>query len=158
MSEFCAMDLFEDFTFEDISTARPPEKNGVYAVRIRSRGADPEAILAALQPPIERLNRKVAGDYPADRIGRIRRIDARCPVIYLGPAGTNKKSRHTLAGRYQELTRRHTARYPIWALRYFGWELEFGWKVEKNPKEAEAELKREYRKRQKGKLPVLVAR
>jgi len=158
MSEFCAMDLFEDFTFDDIRTARPPDEKGVYAIRIRSRGTDPEAILAALPPHIERLNREVAGDYRADRIGRIRKIGARCPIIYIGSAGTGKTSRHTLAGRYADLTRRHTAQYPVRALLYFGWELEFGWKVMENPKAAEAELKREYRKRQKGKLPALVAR
>jgi hypothetical protein len=141
MSGFCAMDLFEDFTFDNIRTAKPPAEKGVYAIRIKSRGTDPEAILAALPAHIERLNREVAGDYRADRIGRIWKIDARCPIIYIGSAGTGKTSRHTLAGRYKALTCRHTAQYPVRALLNFGWELEFGWKVSDTLKELEAACK-----------------
>jgi hypothetical protein len=56
------------------------------------------------------------------------------------------------------LTRRHTAQYPVFALLSFGWEMDFGWKVTDRPKETEAFLKAEYRKRQKGRLPALVVR
>jgi len=40
-------------------------------------------------------------------------------------------------GRYRDLARRHTALYPRWVLLYFGWELEYGWKVSDEPKELE---------------------
>jgi hypothetical protein len=158
MSEYCANDLFEDFTFADIRTAEPPHEKGVYVIRVRERGTDPNEILAALAPHIRTLHWKMAGDFLKNRIGRIRRIDSRCPIIYIGSAGTGTRSRHTLAGRYQDLARRHTARYPVFALLLSGWELDVGWKVTDRPKETEAFLKAEYRQRQKGRLPALVVR
>jgi hypothetical protein len=158
MSEFCAMDLFWDFTFTDIRHARPPPKKGVYVIRIQKRGKEPEEIISALAPHIMKLNWTITGNFLTSRISRIRNIDARCPVIYIGSAGTGPKSRHTLEGRYRDLASRHPVQYPLWALLYFGWELEYGWKVSDEPKELEAFLKKEYRKRQEGKLPALVAR
>lgn len=47
--------------------------------------------------------------------------------------------------------------YPIWALLYFNWELEFEWKVANNPENVESQLKKEYKKRH-NKLPALVKR
>jgi len=61
-----------------------------------------------------------------------------------------------LKGRYQEFSGRHTAMYPIWALLYFGWELEFGWKEEEDPRNAESKLKQKYAERHNNKLPALV--
>jgi elongation factor P--beta-lysine ligase len=46
--------------------------------------------------------------------------------------------------------------YPIWALLYFGWELEFGWKEEEDPRNAESKLKQKYAERHNNKLPALV--
>jgi hypothetical protein len=71
--------------------------------------------------------------YITSRIARINNITG-CPVISPGSAGTNKKSRHTLAGRYRDLASRHSAQYTLWALLYSGWELEYGWKVSVEPK------------------------
>jgi len=61
-----------------------------------------------------------------------------CLVISIGSAGTNPESRHMLAGRYRDLASRHTAQYPLFALLYSGWELEYGWKVSDEPKELAA--------------------
>jgi len=106
-------------------------------IRIKKRGLHPDDIIKELKPHVLHLNWKIAQDHLIDRISRIQNI-TECPVIYIGSAGTNPKSRHTLAGRYQDLTRRHTAQYPVWALLYSGWELEYGWKVSDSPKELEA--------------------
>lgn len=96
-------------------------------------------------------------DYLLNRIHRIHDITD-CPVIYIGSAGTNVNSKHTLSGRYQDLKKRHTAQYPIWALLYFGWELQYGWKISDTPALIESHLKEEYKERHGGKLPALVSR
>jgi hypothetical protein len=155
--DYCGMDLFADFTFEDIMKANPPEKKGVYVIKIKKRGMAPDKIISQLTTYITDLRWEMVEDYLTSRIARITNI-TECPVIYLGSAGTSHKSRHTLAGRYRDLASRHTAQYPLWALLYFDWELEYGWKVSDEPKELAAELKKKYRKRRKGKLPALVGR
>jgi len=48
--------------------------------------------------------------------------------------------------------------YPLWALLYFGWELEYGWVEDEKPAELEETLKRRYRQVHRGKLPALVDR
>jgi hypothetical protein len=154
---FCGMDLFADFTFEDITKANPPEEKGVYVIKIKKRGLPPDEIISQLTTNIAGLRWQLVQDYLTSRIARITNITG-CPVIYLGSAGTNKKSRHTLAGRYRDLASRHPVQFPVWALLYSGWELEYGWKVSDEPKEMEVELKKEYRKRRKGRLPALVSR
>lgn len=59
MSEYSSLDLFDDFTFEDITQARRPEEKGVYVIRIRNQGTDPGEIIAALTPHIAKLRWKI---------------------------------------------------------------------------------------------------
>jgi hypothetical protein len=153
----CCQDLFEGFTFDEISRSRPPARKGVYCIRIRKRGTPTEEIEAILADRIPGLRWGMVQDYLLDRIHRIHNI-ADCPVIYLGSAGTNANSRHTLAGRYQDFKKRHTVQYPLWALLYFGWDLDYGWMIADNPAEVESRLKQLYRDRHGGKLPALVSR
>jgi hypothetical protein len=48
--------------------------------------------------------------------------------------------------------------YPLWALIYYGWDLEFGWFVEnQDPESLENSLKHEYQIDHSGTLPALVA-
>jgi hypothetical protein len=155
--DYCGMDLFTDFTFEDITKANPPQEKGVYVIKVKKRGLPPDEIISQLTTHIAGLCWEMVQASLTSRIARINNITG-CPVIYLGSAGTSHASRHTLAGRYRDLASRHPARYPLFALLYSGWELEYGWKVSDEPKELEAELKKEYRKRRKGKLPALVGR
>jgi len=135
--DYCGMDLFTDFTFEDITKANPPEKKGVCVIKVKKRGMPPDEIISQLTTPIAGLRWEMVQDYLTSRIARINNITG-CPVIYLGSAGTGHTSRHTLAGRYRDLASRHTVQYPLWALLYFRWELEYGWKVSDEPKEMEA--------------------
>jgi hypothetical protein len=114
-------------------------------------------IMQTLAPHVSRLRWETAEKYLLNRIGRILKITD-CPLIYIGSAGTNPGSRHTLAGRYRDLVSRHTIQSPVWALLYFGWELDFGWKVAENPKELERDLKERYETRQQRMPPALVMR
>jgi hypothetical protein len=157
MREDCGLDLFWDFTFEDITRAKPPDAKGVYVIRVRKPGMPPDEIMERLVPRISRFGWKMTEEYLLDRLGRIRNIGV-CPILYIGSAGTNRASRHTLAGRYRDLTRRHTAQFPIWTLLYFDWELDFGWKATEDPREVEAELKERYLNRGRQSLPALVVR
>jgi len=157
MGENCGLDLFLDFEFQDITCAQPPEEKGVYVIRVRKAGMPPEEIVQSLAPHVSRLRWEMAEKYLLDRIGRILNISD-CPIIYIGSAGTNPGSRHTLAGRYQDLVRRHTIQFPVWALLYFGWELDFGWKVVERPGELERDLKERYETRQRRMPPALVKR
>lgn len=157
MREDCGLDLFRDFTFEDIRRAKPPEAKGVYVIRVRKAGLPPGEILKELGSHPGYLPGEKVDTSILRQIRRIRNIGD-CPVLYIGSAGTSRTSRHTLAGRYRDLTRRHTAQFPLWALLYFGWELDFGWKAAEDPREEEAGLKRRYLNRGRRSLPALVAR
>jgi hypothetical protein len=110
--DYCGMDLFTDFTFKDITKANPPEKKGVYVIKITKRGMPPDEIISQLTTHIAGLRWEMVEAYLTSRIARISNI-TKCPVIYIGSAGTSKKSRHTLAGRYRDLASRHTAQYPL---------------------------------------------
>ncbi|MBI3615252.1 MAG: hypothetical protein HY211_01920 [Candidatus Omnitrophica bacterium] len=89
------------------------------------------------------------------RVERIKRIGG-CPIIYIGRAGRQNNGKHTLAKRYRNFFGSHTAMFPIWALLYSGWELEYGWLEKENPEFIEAELKQKYRNSHQGRLPALV--
>jgi hypothetical protein len=151
-NELCA-----PFTFTDIRAAEPPEQRGVYIIRVKQQGTpviemmqQAEAIVRQLQWPM--VERKML-----NRLHRLHQI-SECPLIYIGSAGTRTESRNTLRGRYEEFAGRHTIMFPLWALLYFGWNLEYGWKIEDTPNTAEAELKRGYQAQHSGKLPALVQR
>ncbi len=92
-----------------------------------------------------------------NRIDRLTHI-GECTILYVGSAGTLTESRNTLRGRYEEFAGRHTIMLPLWALLYFGWSLEYGWKIEDTANIAEAQLKQMYQTHHNGKLPTLVNR
>ena len=113
-------------------------------------------IVKHVKPIVKQLKWKMVEKHILNRINRLKKIK-QCPIIYIGSAGYRENSKNTLKNRYRELSERHTAMYPIWALLYFGWDLEFGWKEESNPKDAECQLKREY-KNKHGDKSALVER
>jgi len=154
----CCKDLFTEFEFQDLRSASPPNKKGVYVIRIKKEGSSVIEIIEQIKQCIQNLNWKLVENYIFNRISRLKKIK-QCPIIYVGSAGTHKGSKNTLKGRYEEFSRRHTAMYPIWVLLYFSWELEFGWKEEEDdPGRVESQLKQKYTERHKDKLPALVIR
>jgi hypothetical protein len=157
MAKSCPLDLFRDFEFADITKVKPPDTRGVYVIQVRKAGIPANELIKKLIPHLSRLRWKMAQDHLLDRISRILNI-ADCPILYIGSAGTNPTSKGTLAGRYRDLTRNHPAQLPLLALLYFGWELDFGWKVTDNPRELEAELKNKYQTRGHQKIPALAMR
>lgn len=157
MRKDCGLDLFWDFQFEDLTRANPPDAEGVYVIQVRKPGKPPDEIMKNLESHPGHLKGQKVEKNLLKRIGRIQNIGD-CPILYIGSAGTSQKSRHTLAGRYRDLTRRHTARFSVWALLHFGWELDFGWKATDNPGEVEAELRERYLNRGRRALPALVVR
>ena len=154
MGEYCTLDLFRDFTLEHLMSARPPKQQGVCIIKIRKRGVAPEEIVRQLHQQIVFLppNLAKAG---FRWIAGIRNITD-CPVIYLG--STRPHSTHTLRERYVSLLHRSSVQYPLWTLLYYGWEMDFGWRVSDNPSDDEAELRRKYAERRQGMLPALVHR
>ncbi len=155
--EDCCAGLYAEFKFQDLRNASPPDRKGIYIIRVKESGHSIEEIVEPVKQIVKDLKWKMVEKYILDRINRIKGID-QCPTIYIGSAGYGENSKNTLKNRYKELSGRHTAMYPIWALLYFGWDLEFGWKEESNPKNAEFQLKQEYKKRHEDKLPALVKR
>ena len=91
-------------------------------------------------------------------MARLKKIDemSDCPTIYIGSAGTNPKSKNTLWGRYREFAGRHTAMFPVWALLYSGWKLEYLWLCCDNPAAKEKEYKEKYKRLHGDNLPPLV--
>lgn len=106
---------------------------------------------------ITRLQWQVVIDKVCSKLSRLDAI-GECPVIYIGSAGTRSESDNTLKGRYEEFADRHTAMYPLWALMYFGWELDYGWKTDAAPADLEKALKRKYRQQHHDLLPALTSR
>jgi hypothetical protein len=155
--EACCSGLFEGFTFQDIRFASPPGTKGVYVIRIGRRGQPVAEVIRQAAQAVEHLNWPLVGKKMLNRIKRLARIGS-CPVIYIGSAGPKRTSNYTLKGRYGDFAGRHTAMYPVWALLYCGWNLEYGWTEEDTPATLEESLKQRYRQRHGGRLPLLVAK
>ncbi|MHC4620367.1 MAG: hypothetical protein ACYTEQ_21670 [Planctomycetota bacterium] len=153
----CCDNLFTSFTFQDIRDASPPNKRGVYVIRVKRRGRPIGEMIEQIEQIIRRLGWPVVGKRMRSRIKRLEKIVS-CPTIYIGSAGTQPGSRHTLQGRYRDFAGRHTAMYPLWALLYFGWELDYGWREAENSAELEERLKRAYKQGHNDQLPALVYR
>jgi len=140
-----------------MQNAQPPDNKGVYVIRVKKRGKVVKGMMEEVRRAVENLKWDIVGKRILNRIDRLIRIN-KCPLIYIGSAGTQEGNRKTLKKRYEEFSGRHTAMFPIWALVYFGWELEFGWKKTKNPRDAEDKLKRKYKKQHGNRLPALVGK
>lgn len=153
----CCADIFSGFVFHDLRTAKPLDTKGVYAIRVKQKGEDPRKIILLVTQLIKTLNWDTVGKHILSRINRLEHV-GKCSTLYIGSAGTRKDSKKTLKSRYEDFSGRHTAMYPIWALVYFGWELQFGWKQEDDPASAEAQLKTRYKELHNNKLPALVSR
>jgi hypothetical protein len=147
--------LFNAFKFEPLRDAEPPKKKGIYAVRIASRGRDLDVILEEAGSLLKVIDWPMLDKKVRSRLSRLKRI-GECPYIYVGSAGPRASSKHTLWGRYKDLSGRHTAMFPIWALVYFGWALDYGWLEGEGSKAMEATLKSSYREAHDGRLPALV--
>jgi hypothetical protein len=154
----CCSNLFTDFTFHDLTNAKPPNERGVYVIKVKSRSeVPPRVMIEKTRQLISSIGWDLVIEFIMSRVTRLDNIE-HCPIIYIGSAGGQSGSQNTLMGRYQEFSLRHTVMYPIWVLLYFNWKLEFGWKKSDRPKHEEEELKIKYRKLHNGKLPALVER
>ena len=156
-SDHDCSDIFEGFTFQDLRRADPPKAKGVYVIKVAKEGEDVPEIIFQLDTVVERLDWPLLGNKVRNRINRMDRI-AGCPYIYIGAAGPSAQSKHTLFGRYRDFSGRHTAMFPIWALLYFGWELEYGYLESKDAGELEKRIKILYKQRHAGGVPALVYR
>lgn len=153
----CCDHLFSGFTFQDIRNATPPEERGVYVIRVKRRGKPVTEIVQEVEKVVQHLNWGIVKEKVHSRIERLEMIDS-CPVIYIGSAG-GKGGKRTLKDRYSDFAGRHTAMFPLWALLYFGWDLEYGWMVEEeNPGDLEESLKERYKQIHGNPRPALVER
>ncbi len=85
----CCNSLFSGFVFEDLRNANPPEKKGIYVIRVRNEGKPVKDIKEITTKLVGVLNWSIVGDYMLDRISRIEKIGG-CPVIYIG-AGSRRE-------------------------------------------------------------------
>ena len=154
----CCSTLFTDFTFEDLTSADPPDEKGVYVIKVKSRSeVSPNVMIEKARQLLSSISWNLVTEFIMSRVEYLSKI-GNCPIIYIGSAGGQQGSKNTLKGRYREFSLRHTAMYPIWVLLYFNWKLEFGWKKSIRPKQEEKELKTKYRELHNGRLPALVKR
>lgn len=146
--------IFADFRWYDLVTIRMkmlPKDAGVYAVRVRERGKPVEWITSRSHALLGKIGWFSLENYVLSRIRRLENIGD-CPVIYIGAAPTS------LRGRYKDMCgERHTAFYPIVALLFAGWKLDFGSFEDNEPAKKERLLKEQFRKVH-GTLPALVQR
>lgn len=152
----CGLEIFKDFQYQNITNAHPPEKPGVFVIKIRKPGTDELEINEELTANFENIKWAAMRDAFTTRLDKIVHM-SHCPILYIGSAGTSTRSRQTLAGRYQELAYCHPIQYYLWALLHYNWKLDFGWKVCDNPKKYAAELRTMYVKHH-GQMPMMVER
>jgi hypothetical protein len=145
------------FNFEPLESADPPDSKGVYILRVKNEGKSVDDIIRTLSKTTTRIYWPQVREYLLGRIGRLNQI-AECDILYIGCGGRNEESKNTLKKRYQEFASRHTIQFPLWALLYFGWKIEYGWLKTKAPWIVEAELKKHYKSAHGNKLPPLVLR
>ena len=137
--------------------SNPPESKGVYVIRVKGKGKPVKQVIEDAMECIRQLNWPLVGKKMSDRIERLQKVNV-CSIIYIGSAGTGTESKHTLFGRYEDFAGRHTVMYPVWALLYSGWTLEYGWVQSRQPKVLEWQLKVKYKGLHDGELPALVRR
>ena len=146
--------LFSMIQWQDLTVLKKqdfPETKGVYVIRINKQGKPIEQIISQARKFVNKLNWSEFEEFFLNRIRRLERIGD-CPIIYIGAAPKSIKSR------YDDLCgKRHTAFYPILALLFADWKLDFGWIEDDNPLVREKWLKQQYCKIH-GKLPALVER
>lgn len=146
--------IFADFRWNNLVALRMemlPKDAGVYAVRVRERGKPVEWILSRSHALLGKISWRSFENYVLSRIRRLEKILG-CPLIYIGAAPTS------LRGRYKDMCgERHTAFYPILALLFAGWKLDFGWFEDEEARKREQLLKEQYLKIH-GALPALVQR
>ena len=152
----CSLDIFNDFKYQDIKSAHPPEKPGVFVIKVRKRGTDEIDISNELEGDLYEIKWKAMRYALSHRLDQIVHM-SNCPILYIGHAGTNSESRQTLAGKYRELAYCHPTQYYVWALLKYNWKLDFGWKVNDYPKKYAAELKTEFVKHH-GQMPLMIER
>ena len=153
----CCGDIFSVFNFKQIRLAKPPKRKGAYVIRIVRRGEPTDRIVPQCRAIVDGIGWSIVDRYVIRRVNRLNQITD-CPLIYIGRAGKSEDSQNTLWGRYGQLAHTHTVMFPVWALLFFGWELEYGWIEHPNPEDAEESLKERYRSRHDGRLPALVER
>jgi len=51
----CCDDLFAKFKFKDLQKAKPPNKKGVYVIKVKTKGKSPKKIIKRLRPHIKKL-------------------------------------------------------------------------------------------------------
>ena len=147
MAECCA-DLFDGFKFREIRDAKPPRKKGVYIIRISRRGDPVDDIVRQCRAIARGIRWHIVEEWGMGRVHRLDRITT-CPVIYIGRSGK-------LRDRYKQFSSGHPAMFPLWALLYVGWGLDYGWIETRNPKELETSLKKRYCQGHDDRLPALV--
>jgi hypothetical protein len=139
--------LVAAFSVANLTIATPPVGGGVYVLRAARRGKPTHEIKAMpLLQEMPRLWDRYT--WYCEQVRLVERI-GECDIIYIGKASS-------LARRYGELAWAHPALWPVAALLYFGWELEYGWLEDANPLAKEKEIKEVYSHRHNGVLPALV--
>ncbi len=148
--------IFNDFSFTDLTQSEPPASRGVYVIRVKNRGVEVTEILNQYEHLLENFNWTLVKNFLNSRCSRLNNI-YKCNIIYIGSAGTQRNSNNTLKSRYREFANRHTIMYPLWLLIYFNWKLEYGYFVCTEPAQLEQKLKRKYHEIHNN-LPALVIR
>ena len=141
---------------KDLNADFPKLKSkGIYLISILKRGENADLVYDKLKIIIDQLKWNMVEIFMNDRVKRICKIND-CSIIYIGAAGgQHKDSKNNLIGRYFGFKDSHTIMMPLWALIYFGWELNYHFIAIDNPQILEEKLLQGFKEVHAGALPAL---
>ena len=146
----CGLDIFNEFTYEYISQAKPPEQPGVFVIKTHKPGTDEIDINNEVIGNFSNIEWKRMHHTFETRLDKIVHM-SNCPILYIGSTGTG---RQTLAKQYEDLAYCHPITFSLWALLQYNWKLDFGWKKTETPKQYAKDLKKMYVKHH-GQMPLM---
>jgi len=83
----CCSTLFNDFKFEELTNADPPNEKGVYVIKVKGKSeVPPNVMIEEMKLFTSKIGWDLVEKFVMDRLKRLKNI-GKCPIICVGSAG-----------------------------------------------------------------------